>query len=379
MSEFSPLLNASTSIISNNQNQSQGLTYASSGVDITAGAEAVNRIKKAVKETYSKDVLTSLGSFGSAISLKSILNEFEDPILVQSTDGVGTKLIIAKMMNNFGGVGKDVVSNNVNDMLCMGARPITFLDYIGCSKLSPEQMETIVTGMANECKEHGISLVGGEMAEMPGVYVDGEVDVVGFVTGVVERSKIITGENIKEGDLVLGLASSGLHTNGFSLARKALFDIAGLSPSDNFGEVCAKHGIDAGELGDKRLGDILLESHRNYTKPILDIIKSGVQIKGLSHITGGGFIENIPRILPENLGVEIQKSNYPVLPIFNLIQKVANIEEREMYRTLNMGIGMVIIIDPRDKDLVFETLKNIADQEIYTLGVVTDFEGVKLV
>jgi phosphoribosylformylglycinamidine cyclo-ligase len=379
MSELSSLQNTQTSIISNNSNQSQGLTYASSGVDITAGAEAVNRIKKAVKETYSKDVLTSLGSFGSAMSLKSILNEFEDPILVQSTDGVGTKLIIAKMINSFGGVGKDVVSNNVNDMLCMGARPITFLDYIGCSKLSPEQMETIVTGMANECKEHGISLVGGEMAEMPGVYVDGEVDVVGFVTGVVERNKIITGENIKEGDLVLGLASSGLHTNGFSLARKALFDIAGFSPSDNFGEVCSKYEVNTGELGDKRLGDILLESHRNYTKPILDIIKSGIDIKGLSHITGGGFIENIPRILPDNLGVEIQKSSYPVSPIFNLIQKVANIEEREMYRTLNMGIGMAIIIDPKDKDLVFETLKNIADQEIYTLGVVTNLEGVKLV
>jgi phosphoribosylformylglycinamidine cyclo-ligase len=379
MSELSPLQNTSTSITSNASNQSQGLTYASSGVDITAGAEAVNRIKKAVKETYSKDVLTSLGSFGSAMSLKSILNEFEDPILVQSTDGVGTKLIIAKMMNKFEGVGKDVVSNNVNDMLCMGARPITFLDYIGCSKLSPEQMETIVTGMANECKEHGISLVGGEMAEMPGVYVDGEVDVVGFVTGVVERNKIITGENIKEGDLVLGLASSGLHTNGFSLARKALFDIAGLSPSDNFGEVCSKYEVNTGEFEDKRLGDILLEAHRNYTKPILDIMDSEVVIKGLSHITGGGFIENIPRILPKNLGVEIQKSSYPVLPIFNLIQKVANIEEREMYRTLNMGIGMIVIIDPRDKDLVFETLKNIADQEIYTLGVVTNLEGVKLV
>lgn len=378
MSELSPSQNTQTSIISNNSNQSQGLTYASSGVDITSGAEAVNRIKKAVKETYSKDVLTSLGSFGSAMSLKSILNEFEDPILVQSTDGVGTKLIIAKMMNKFEGVGKDVVSNNVNDMLCMGAKPITFLDYIGCSKLSPEQMETIVTGMANECKEHGISLVGGEMAEMPGVYVDGEVDVVGFVTGVVERTKIITGENIKEGDIVLGLASSGLHTNGFSLARKALFDIIGLSPFDNFGEVCTGHGIDAGEFAGSKLGDILLEAHRNYTKPILEIMDSEVVIKGLSHITGGGFIENIPRILPENLGVEINKSSYPVLPIFNLIQKVANIEEREMYRTLNMGIGMVVVIDPKDKELVLETLKNIVDQEVYEIGIVTNFVGVKL-
>jgi phosphoribosylformylglycinamidine cyclo-ligase len=379
MSELSPFPNTSPSIISNNQNITQGLTYASSGVDINAGAEAVNRIKKAVKETYSKDVLTSLGSFGSAISLKSILNEFQDPILVQSTDGVGTKLIIAKMMNKFDGVGKDVVSNNVNDMLCMGAKPITFLDYIGCSKLSPEQMEIIVTGMANECKEHEISLVGGEMAEMPGVYVDGEVDVVGFVTGVVEKSKIITGENIKSGDLVLGLASSGLHTNGFSLARKALFEVGQLSPFDNFGEVCARYGIDAGVFAGSRLGDILLEAHRNYTKPILDIIESGVEVKGLSHITGGGFIENIPRILPQNLGVEIQKSSYPLLSVFSLIQKVANIEEREMYRTLNMGIGMVVIIDPKDKELVFETMKKIADQEIYEIGGVTNLEGVKLI
>ena len=359
--------------------ESKSLTYADSGVNITAGAEAVERIKQAVKSTYSKDVLTSLGSFGSAISLKNILKEYSDPILVQSTDGVGTKLIIAKQMNQFEGVGKDVVSNNVNDMLCMGAKPITFLDYIGCSSLDPQQMETIVTGMAKECAEYGISLVGGEMAEMPGVYVRGEVDVVGFVTGVVEKSKIITGENIKSGDIVLGLKSSGLHTNGFSLARKALFDIGNCTPMDSFGTICMRYNINPEEFSEQRLGDVLLESHRNYTTPIMAIMNSGILIKGLSHITGGGFIENIPRIMPKGLGVKIKKSSYVVPPIFQLIGKVANIEEKEIYRTLNMGIGMVMIIDSNDKDKIFELIEGIEDQEIVELGSVNSKEGVVLI
>jgi phosphoribosylformylglycinamidine cyclo-ligase len=375
MSEFSAYTNTPSSF---SAKQSRGLTYAESGVNISAGAEAVNRIKKAVKETYSKDVLTSLGSFGSAISLKNIINEYADPILVQSTDGVGTKLIIAKAMNQFEGVGKDVVSNNVNDMLCMGAKPITFLDYIGCSKLEPEQMETIVTGIANECKEHGISLVGGEMAEMPGVYVKGEVDVVGFVTGIVEKNQIITGQNIKSGDIVLGLKSSGLHTNGFSLARKALFEVGNCTPFDNFGTVCMRYNINPEEYSEQRLGDVLLESHRNYTAPIMAVINADIEIKGLSHITGGGFIENIPRIMPEGLGVKINKSSYSIPPIFQLIQKVAQIEENEVYRTLNMGIGMVIVIDENDKEKVFEIIKDIEDQEVVEIGVVNSKDGVKL-
>jgi phosphoribosylformylglycinamidine cyclo-ligase len=354
------------------------LTYADSGVNISNGAEAVQRIKTAVKSTYSKSVITTLGSFGSALSLKDVLKDYKDPILVQSTDGVGTKLIIAKAMNNFEGVGKDVVSNNVNDMLCMGAKPLTFLDYVGCSSLLPEQMEIIVTGMANECREYGISLVGGEMAEMPGVYVSGEVDVVGFVTGVVERDGIIDGLSIVSGDIVLGLKSSGLHTNGFSLARKALFEIANAKPETSFGTICLRYNINPEGDSEQRIGDVLLEPHRNYTTPIHKLIKAGVKIKGLSHITGGGFVENIPRIMPPGLGAKINTKSYEIPPIFQLIQKIANMEQTEIYRTLNMGIGMVIVVDEKDKLKAFEVLAKIQDQELVELGVVNSKDGVKL-
>ena len=344
------------------------LTYANSGVNIVAGAEAVNQIKSAVKATYNNNVLTSLGSFGSAYSLKSIVKDYTDPVLVQSTDGVGTKLIIAKMMNDFSTIGQDVVSNNVNDMLCMGAKPITFLDYIGCSKLDPDQMVTIVQNMASECAKIGVALVGGEMAEMPGVYVDGEVDVVGMVTGIVEKDKIITGQNIVAGDVVIGLASSGLHTNGFSLARKAIFEIAKMSVFD-----------EPSEFNGLTIGEVLLTPHRNYYEPINEILSKNIIIKGMAHITGGGFVENIPRIIPKNVDVEIDTNSYPIQPIFDLIQEIGQIEKLEMYRTLNMGIGMVLIVDAKDAAEVLTLVNECEDQEAYILGSVVEGTGkVKL-
>ena len=344
------------------------LTYANSGVNIAAGAEAVNQIKTAVKATYNSNVLTSLGSFGSAYSLKSIINKYTDPVLVQSTDGVGTKLIIAKMMNDFSTIGQDVVSNNVNDMLCMGAKPITFLDYIGCSKLDPDQMSMIVQNMASECAKIGVALVGGEMAEMPGVYVDGEVDVVGMVTGIVEKDKIITGQNIVAGDVVIGLASSGLHTNGFSLARKAIFEIAKMSVFD-----------EPSEFNGLTIGEVLLTPHRNYYEPINEILSKNIIIKGMAHITGGGFVENIPRIIPKNVDVEIDTNSYPIQPIFDLIQEIGQIEKLEMYRTLNMGIGMVLIVDAKDAAEVLTLVNECEDQEAYILGSVVEGTGkVKL-
>ena len=344
------------------------LTYANSGVNIVAGAEAVNQIKSAVKATYNNNVLTSLGSFGSAYSLKSIVKDYTDPVLVQSTDGVGTKLIIAKMMNDFSTIGQDVVSNNVNDMLCMGAKPITFLDYIGCSKLDPDQMVTIVQNMASECAKIGVALVGGEMAEMPGVYVDGEVDVVGMVTGIVEKDKIITGQNIVAGDVVIGLASSGLHTNGFSLARKAIFEIAKISVFD-----------EPSEFNGLTIGEVLLTPHRNYYEPINEILSKNIEINGMAHITGGGFVENIPRIIPNNVDVEIDTSSYKIPAIFSLIQEIGQIEKLEMYRTLNMGIGMILVIDHKDVAEVLTLVNECEDQEAYILGSVVEGNGkVKL-
>lgn len=344
------------------------LTYASSGVNIAAGAEAVNQIKSAVKATYNNNVLTSLGSFGSAYSLKSIINKYTDPVLVQSTDGVGTKLIIAKMMDNFATIGQDVVSNNVNDMLCMGAKPITFLDYIGCSKLDPDQMATIVQNMASECVKIGVALVGGEMAEMPGVYVDGEVDVVGMVTGIVEKDKIITGQNIATGDVVIGLASSGLHTNGYSLARKAIFEIAKMSVFD-----------EPSELNGLTIGEVLLAPHRNYYEPINEILSKNIVIKGMAHITGGGFVENIPRIIPETVDVEIDTGSYKIPAIFDLIQQIGQVEKLEMYRTFNMGIGMILVVDRKNVAEILTLANECEDQEAFVIGVVVEGNGkVKL-
>ena len=274
------------------------INYKSAGVDIDAGNDAVELIKSNIKSTFSANVLTGIGSFGSLYDLKPILNEYDNPVMVQSIDGVGTKTIIAKKMNKYDTIGIDLLSAASNDIIVMGAKPITFLDYIANDKLNPKIVDKIVSGMAVACRENGVSLVGGETAEMPDVYLEGEHDLVGIVTGIVEKDKIIDGSKITPGDVVLGLPSNGLHTNGYSLARKILFEVGGYKVDDEISEL------------DKSVGHTLLEPHINYTTHIFSIIESLTPIKGIAHITGGGLIENIPRILPMNTSVLIDKESF---------------------------------------------------------------------
>ena len=310
------------------------MDYKSAGVDIDAGNEAVERIKKGVRSTFTTNVLTGLGSFGSLYDLKSILDDYENPVLVQSIDGVGTKAIIARKLGKFNTIGVDLLSACANDILVMGARPLTFLDYIANDKLRPDTIEEIVAGMVKACRDTGVSLVGGETAEMPDTYLPGEHDLVGVITGVVEKDKIITGEAIQPGDVVLGLPSSGLHTNGYSLARKLFFEIGGYDVNDTIPEL------------EKSVGLTLLEPHINYTNHVFGVLDKEIGVKGIAHITGGGLVENIPRILPDGCDVEIHKGSWPSVPIFNVMQSIGNVDENEMYRTFNMGIGMIIIAAP---------------------------------
>jgi len=310
------------------------MDYKSAGVDIDAGNESVERIKKGVQSTFTTNVLTGLGSFGSLYDLKSILYDYENPVLVQSIDGVGTKAIIARKLGKFNTIGVDLLSACANDILVMGARPLTFLDYIANDKLMPDTIEEIVAGMVQACRDTGVSLVGGEMAEMPDTYLPGEHDLVGVITGVVEKDKIITGETIQPGDVVLGLPSSGLHTNGYSLARKLFFEIGGYDVNDTIPEL------------EKSVGLTLLEPHINYTNHVFGVLDKEIGVKGIAHITGGGLVENIPRILPDGCCVEIHRGSWPGVPIFNVMQSIGNVDENEMYRTFNMGIGMIIIAAP---------------------------------
>ena len=310
------------------------MDYKSAGVDIDASNKAVERIKKGVRSTFSTNVLTGLGSFGSLYDLKSILDDYEYPVLVQSIDGVGTKTIIARKLGKFNTIGVDLLSACANDILAMGARPLTFLDYIANDKLRPDTVEEIVAGMVQACRDTGVSLVGGETAEMPDTYLPGEHDLVGVITGVVEKNKIITGEAIQPCDVVLGLPSSGLHTNGYSLARKLFFEIGGYDVNDTIPEL------------EKSVGLTLLEPHINYTNQVFGVLDKEIGVKGVAHITGGGLVENIPRILPDGCGVEIHKGSWPDIPIFNVMQSIGNVDENEMYRAFNMGIGMIIIAAP---------------------------------
>ena len=320
------------------------IDYKSAGVDIDAGNAAVDLIKDKVKTTFSRNVLTGIGSFGSLFSLKSALKDYEDPVMVQSIDGVGTKTIIARKMKKFNTIGIDLVSACANDILVMGAKPVTFLDYIANDRLDPETVSEIVDGMVTACKNTGVSLVGGETAEMPDTYLPGEHDLVGVITGIVEKNKIITGEHISPGDILLGLPSSGLHTNGFSLARKVFFDIA-------------NHSVDTYLEGlGATVGEVLLEPHINYTNHVLSALDTGEAIKGIAHITGGGLTENVPRILPEGCAVKIKRGSWPSLPVFDTIKELGNIDTKEMYRTFNMGIGMVFIVDQKSSNIISRAL-----------------------
>ena len=330
------------------------ISYKDAGVNIDAGNNAVDRIKEKVKSTFTKNVLTGIGSFGSLFGLKEILEEYQDPVLVQSIDGVGTKTIIARKLQKYDTIGIDLLSACANDILVMGAKPLTFLDYIANEKLDPGVVKEIVSGMVQGCRETGVSLVGGETAEMPDTYLKGEHDLVGVITGVVEKDKVITGEKIQPGDIVLGLPSNGLHTNGYSLARKVFFDIGNCNVNDEI------PGLK------KSVGLTLLEPHINYTKHVFELLNSNIPVKGIAHITGGGLLENIPRILPDGLSVTIKKKSWPSLPVFSCIESIGEIEPKEMFRTFNMGIGMVVVLDKKHINGVKTTLKN--HSEAYEIG-----------
>ena len=342
-------------------------SYKQAGVDIDAGNEVVKRIKNSVASTHTPNVLTGIGHFGGLYDLSEVLKSYKHPILVQSIDGVGTKLLVARMAGKYASVGEDMVGHSCGDILAMGARPLTFLDYVANEKLVPREMEEIVSGMAKACRDAGVAIIGGETAEMPGVYMKGEHDIAGCITGIVEKDKIITGKKIEGGDILLGFISSGLHTNGFSLARKLIF--AGKPNS-------AQYKIDSviSELG-MTIGEALLKVHTNYTKPVLEILDSGVDVGGIAHITGGGFIENIPRILPKNLNAEIIKSSWPVLPIFPFMQKIGNISEEEMYRTFNMGIGLILVVPKSEKSKIDEIMKKYKNYNIYEIGKIIKGDG----
>ena len=332
------------------------INYKSAGVDIDAGNEAVDRIKYGVQSTFTSNVLSGIGGFGALYDLKPILDNYKNPVMVQSIDGVGTKTIIARKLGKFDTIGIDLLSAAANDILVMGARPLTFLDYIANDRLNPEIIEKIVSGMVKACKETGVSLIGGETAEMPDTYLSGEHDLVGVITGVVEKESIITGDSIVPGDSVLGLPSNGLHTNGYSFARNLFFDIGKYDVNDAIEEL------------EKPVGLTLLEPHINYTNHVFAVLDQSIDIKGIAHITGGGLLENIPRVLPDGCGVKIQKRSWPKLPVFDVMQHIGNVDKNEMYRTFNMGIGMVFIVDPSNIDTVKNALNNLT--EVYEIGTV---------
>lgn len=305
-----------------------GTTYKDAGVDIDAGKEAVDRIKDYVKRTFNTSVVLGVGSFGGAINTEKI-KDMKEPVLVASIDGVGTKLKVASAMDKWDTVGKDIVNHSANDILAVGAEPLYFLDYIATEKMKPEIVEQILKGMSEACSELGMPLIGGEIAEMPGVYVKGEHDIVGCINGVVERGMVIDGSNTKENDVLIGLHSTGLHTNGFSLARKVLLS------KYNVKDFVEEIGMTVGEA--------LLIPHKAYVNEVRELRKE-FEIRGIAHITGGGLVENVPRIIPQGLGVEIDKKKIPVLPIFRLIQKEGDVPEEDMWRTFNMGIGLVLVL-----------------------------------
>ena len=332
------------------------MDYKTAGVDIEAGYQSVELMKKYVKETVRPEVLGGLGGFSGAFSLAK-MKDMEKPTLVSGTDGVGTKLKLAFLLDKHDTVGIDCVAMCVNDIACAGGEPLFFLDYIARGKNFPEKIATIVKGVADGCIQSGAALIGGETAEMPGFYPEDEYDLAGFAVGIVDEKELITGEHIKAGDALIGIASSGVHSNGFSLVRK-VFDMTKES-LDTYYE----------ELG-TTLGEALIAPTKIYVKALRSIKEAGVTVKGCSHITGGGYYENIPRMLPDGMNAKIQKDSYPVLPIFKLLQKTGNLEEKMMYNTYNMGIGMVLAVEKADADKAMEAVRK-AGETPYLIGEVT--------
>ncbi|MBO5167168.1 MAG: phosphoribosylformylglycinamidine cyclo-ligase [Lachnospiraceae bacterium] len=329
------------------------MDYKKAGVDIEAGYQSVELMKKHVKETMRPEVLGGIGGFSGAFSMANFKN-MENPTLVSGTDGCGTKVKLAFLMDKHDTIGIDAVAMCVNDIACAGAEPLFFLDYIACGKNYPEKIATIVKGVAEGCKQSGCALVGGETAEHPGLMPEDEYDLAGFAVGVVDQKDLITGENIKAGDVLIGIASSGVHSNGFSLVRK-VFDMTKESLATYYDE-----------LG-MTLGEALIAPTRIYVKALKSIKEAGVTVKGCSHITGGGFYENIPRMLPEGINAVVKLDSYEVPAIFKLLQKTGDITDQMMYNTYNMGLGMIVAVDPADVDKTMEALKA-AGETAYIVG-----------
>ena len=331
------------------------MDYKTAGVDIEAGYKSVELMKSHVKETLRPEVLGGLGGFSGAFSMAKI-KQMEDPVLLSGTDGVGTKIKLAFLMDKHDTVGIDCVAMCINDVACAGGEPLFFLDYIACGKNYPEKIAAIVGGVAEGCKQAGAALIGGETAEHPGLMPEDEYDLAGFAVGVVDRQDLITGENIKAGDALIGIASSGVHSNGFSLIRK-VFEMTEESLNTYYDELGAT------------LGETLLTPTRIYVKALKAVKDADVTIKGCSHITGGGFYENIPRMLPEGVTAVVHKDSYPIPPIFHLLQSKGGLEEKMMYNTYNMGLGMILAVDSADADKTLDALKA-AGEAAYVIGEV---------
>ena len=340
------------------------MDYKNAGVDIEAGYESVELMKKYVKETMRPEVLGELGGFSGAFSME-VIKGMEEPVLLSGTDGCGTKVKLAFLLDKHDTIGIDCVAMCVNDVACAGGEPLFFLDYIACGKNYPEKIATIVSGVAEGCKQSGCALIGGETAEHPGLMPEDEYDLAGFTVGVVDKKDIITGENLKAGDVLIGMASTGVHSNGFSLVRKIFkMDKETLNTYHE-------------ELG-KTLGEALLAPTRIYVKALKNVKEAGVRVKACSHITGGGFYENVPRMLPEGKHAVIKKDSYEVPAIFKMMEREGNVEEHMMYNTYNMGIGMIVAVDPADVEKTMEAMRAAGDTP-YVIGEIKDGEkGVTL-
>lgn len=339
--------------------------YKQAGVDIEAGYEAVSRMQKHVKQTMRPEVLSGLGGFGGMFDLSKFTVAMKEPVLVSGTDGVGTKLMLAFMMDKHDTIGIDAVAMCVNDILVQGAEPLYFLDYIACGKADVLRIEQIVAGVAKGCQEAGCALIGGETAEMPGMYQEDEYDLAGFAVGIVDKHNIISGDQIQVGDVLIGLASSGLHSNGYSLVRKILLTDAKLDLHQQYGDLSCT------------LGEELLRPTRIYVQSMLSVLKE-VQVKGMAHITGGGFIENIPRMLPDGIGVEIFQDRLPIVPIFELLAETGNLDRAEMFSIFNMGIGLVVAVDQANVARVLELLAELGE-EAYVIGQTVHGTGVRMI
>ena len=335
------------------------LTYLDAGVDVEAGNQLIKNIKQRVERTFTPGVLGSLGGFSGLYSLAG--HNMKEPVLVSSTDGVGTKIRFAVLLNEHRQIGQDCVAMSVNDVVAQGARPLFFLDYIAVGKLDHDHIESIIHGISEACEASGCALIGGETSEMSSFYGDGNYDLAGFAVGIVDRERCVTGETIEAGDIVLGLPSSGLHSNGYSLVRRIVLEHKQM-PLDTY--------IDA--LG-RTIGEEVLEPTKLYVKPLLPLLEENL-VKGMAHITGGSFYDNIPRILPKGLGVTINSDAWPVLPIFTLLQEWGHVEPREMYHTFNMGIGMVLVVKPELVERVVEVLET-EHEKVYSIGIVTEGNG----